>query len=236
MLRVSTNSMFRTGEQNIVARQRELLEALAPYAPLPLLVHGEKGFELIEDTYQPEQDKRWVLVAPPGNPEGGFLQNATLVGITSSPTLQFERDGVTLKMDNLTEFVGPSSRQVPRVEAKDTDVVFVGYGIDAPELGHDDYAGVDVRGIVRAALQNFQSGEIVSGEGHVVCGRCRNCMAGRRHLCDRSKGIGVHRDGAFAQYLVLPASNVWVHRISLDLDVAAPGNSEVMRAKLDDAA
>ncbi|WP_088318205.1 L-threonine 3-dehydrogenase [Kineosporia sp. R_H_3] len=65
-------------------------------------------------------------------------------------------------------------------------------------------------------------GDLVGGEGHIVCGTCRNCMAGRRHLCDRSKGIGVHRDGAFAEYLVLPASNVWVHRITgLDLDVAA---------------
>lgn len=65
-------------------------------------------------------------------------------------------------------------------------------------------------------------GDLVGGEGHIVCGNCRNCMAGRRHLCDRSKGLGVHRDGAFAEYLVLPASNVWVHRVAdLDLDVAA---------------
>jgi threonine 3-dehydrogenase len=68
-------------------------------------------------------------------------------------------------------------------------------------------------------------GDLVGGEGHIVCGTCRNCMAGRRHLCDRSKGIGVHRDGAFAQYLLLPATNIWVHRVapgrSLDLDVAA---------------
>lgn len=90
----------------------------------------------------------------PGNPEGGFLQNAALVGITSAPTLQFERDGVTLKLDNLTEFVGPSSRQVPRVEGKDTDVVFVGYGIVAPEFGWDDYKGVDVRGKTVVMLIN----------------------------------------------------------------------------------
>lgn len=67
-----------------------------------------------------------------------------------------------------------------------------------------------------------QVGDLVGAEGHIVCGTCRNCMAGRRHLCDRSKGLGVHRDGAFAQYVCLPASNVWVHRIAgLDLDVAA---------------
>ena len=65
-------------------------------------------------------------------------------------------------------------------------------------------------------------GDLVGAEGHIVCGTCRNCMAGRRHLCDRSKGLGVHRDGAFAQYVCLPTSNVWVHRIDgLDLDVAA---------------
>jgi threonine 3-dehydrogenase len=74
---------------------------------------------------------------------------------------------------------------------------------------------------VGMAVEGLAAGDLVGGEGHIVCGTCRNCMAGRRHLCDRSKGIGVHRDGAFAQYLVLPATNVWVHRIDLDLDVAA---------------
>jgi threonine 3-dehydrogenase len=67
----------------------------------------------------------------------------------------------------------------------------------------------------------FKPGEIVSGEGHVVCGRCRNCMAGRRHLCAYTSGIGVNRSGAFAQYVVLPMSNVWEHRPGIDLDVAA---------------
>ena len=68
---------------------------------------------------------------------------------------------------------------------------------------------------------DFHPGQIVSGEGHVVCGRCRNCMAGRRHLCRRSSGIGVNRPGAFAEYLTLPMSNVWEHRMGIDLDVAA---------------
>ena len=67
----------------------------------------------------------------------------------------------------------------------------------------------------------FQPGEIVSGEGHVVCGRCRNCMAGRRHLCAHTSGIGVNRSGAFAEYVVLPMTNVWEHRPGIDLDVAA---------------
>jgi threonine 3-dehydrogenase len=64
-------------------------------------------------------------------------------------------------------------------------------------------------------------GEIVSGEGHVVCGRCRNCLAGRRHLCAHTSGIGVNRPGAFAEYLALPMSNVWQHRPDIDLDVAS---------------
>ena len=68
---------------------------------------------------------------------------------------------------------------------------------------------------------DFNTGQIVSGEGHVVCGRCRNCMAGRRHLCAHTSGVGVNRPGAFAEYLALPMSNVWEHRPGIDLDVAA---------------
>jgi threonine 3-dehydrogenase len=64
-------------------------------------------------------------------------------------------------------------------------------------------------------------GELVSGEGHLVCGKCRNCLAGRRHLCRATVGLGVGRDGAFAEYVALPAANVWVHRVPVDLDVAA---------------
>jgi len=60
-------------------------------------------------------------------------------------------------------------------------------------------------------VRDFAVGDIVSGEGHVVCGRCRNCMAGRRHLCKSAMGVGVNRPGAFAQYLSLPVTNVWLH-------------------------
>ncbi|MBL8220162.1 MAG: L-threonine 3-dehydrogenase [Bryobacterales bacterium] len=67
----------------------------------------------------------------------------------------------------------------------------------------------------------FEPGEIVSGEGHVVCGRCRNCMAGRRHLCAHTKGLGVNRQGAFAEYVALPTSNIWRHHAGIDLDVAS---------------
>ena len=70
-------------------------------------------------------------------------------------------------------------------------------------------------------VQDFQVGEIVSGEGHVVCGHCRNCFAGRRHLCKDTKGIGVNRPGAFAEYLALPMTNVWAHDPTIDRDVAS---------------
>lgn len=68
-------------------------------------------------------------------------------------------------------------------------------------------------------VHDFQVGDIVSGEGHVVCGHCRNCMAGRRHLCADTKGVGVNRPGAFAEYLSLPQTNVWYHDESIDRDV-----------------
>jgi threonine 3-dehydrogenase len=70
-------------------------------------------------------------------------------------------------------------------------------------------------------VKDFRPGDIVSGEGHVVCGHCRNCLAGRRHLCKDTKGIGVNRPGAFAEYLALPMTNVWAHDPSIPRDVQA---------------
>ncbi len=70
-------------------------------------------------------------------------------------------------------------------------------------------------------VSDFAVGDLVSGEGHVVCGRCRNCMAGRRHLCAHSIGLGVHRQGAFAEYVALPMTNIWHHWPGVDEDVAA---------------
>jgi threonine 3-dehydrogenase len=70
-------------------------------------------------------------------------------------------------------------------------------------------------------VTDFFPGEIVSGEGHVVCGRCRNCLAGRRHLCAHTVGVGVNRPGAFAEYLALPMTNVWHHDSNIDQDVAS---------------
>lgn len=82
--------------------------------------------------------------------------------------------------------------------------------------------GHEFVGLIKQAgehVKDFKPGDIVSGEGHLVCGRCRNCLAGRRHLCPYTKGIGVNRDGAFAQYLVLPDTNVWYCDPSISLDV-----------------
>jgi len=70
-------------------------------------------------------------------------------------------------------------------------------------------------------VSDFFPGDIVSGEGHVVCGRCRNCLAGRRHLCAHTLGVGVNRAGAFAEYIALPMTNIWRHHEGVPLDVAA---------------
>ncbi len=85
-------------------------------------------------------------------------------------------------------------------------------------VGHE-FAGEIVE--VGKDVQDFSVGEIVSGEGHVVCGHCRNCMAGRRHLCNDTAGIGVTRPGSFAEYISLPQTNVWEHKPDIDEEVAA---------------
>jgi threonine 3-dehydrogenase len=85
-------------------------------------------------------------------------------------------------------------------------------------VGHE-FVGEIVE--VGSNVTDFHPGEVVSGEGHVVCGRCRNCLAGRRHLCKDTKGIGVNRPGAFAEYIALPMTNVWHHDPKIDRDVAS---------------
>src|SRR5499427_5080002 len=85
-------------------------------------------------------------------------------------------------------------------------------------IGHE-FVGEVVE--VGSNVKDFFPGEVVSAEGHVLCGRCRNCLPGRRHLCKDTQGIGVNRDGAFAEYISVPMTNVWHHRIGVDRDVAA---------------
>jgi len=85
-------------------------------------------------------------------------------------------------------------------------------------IGHE-FVGKIVE--VGSNVTDFFPGNIVSGEGHVICGRCRNCLAGRRHLCAHTLGVGVNRPGAFAEFIALPMINIWHHQQSIPLDVAA---------------
>src|SRR5437870_1599974 len=85
-------------------------------------------------------------------------------------------------------------------------------------IGHEFAGRIEATG---SNVADFFPGDIVSGEGHVVCGRCRNCFAGRRHLCAHTEGVGVNRPGAFAEYIALPMTNLWRHHEAIDLDVAA---------------
>ena len=101
-------------------------------------------------------------------------------------------------------------------------------------VGHE-FVGEIVE--IGSDVKDFSVGEIVSGEGHVVCGHCRNCMAGRRHLCNDTAGIGVTRPGAFAELISLPQTNVWVHEPDINREVASifdPFGNAVQRLDIAD--
>ena len=85
-------------------------------------------------------------------------------------------------------------------------------------VGHE-FVGEIVE--VGSNVVDFHAGDLVSGEGHVVCGRCRHCLAGRRHLCANTIGLGVGRDGAFAEFVALPMTNIWHHWSGIDEEIAA---------------
>jgi threonine 3-dehydrogenase len=91
--------------------------------------------------------------------------------------------------------------------------------VDAPLVAGHEFCGEVVA--MGPGVRDVRVGDQVSGEGHIVCGTCRNCRAGRRHLCIRTSGVGVNRDGAFAEFVVLPESNVWVHHHPVDPDLGA---------------
>jgi threonine 3-dehydrogenase len=91
--------------------------------------------------------------------------------------------------------------------------------IDAPLIPGHEFSGHVVE--VGPGVSTVAVGDLVSGEGHVVCGNCRNCRAGRRQLCIHTVSVGVNRDGAFAEYVVIPEGNVWRHPDDMDLDLAA---------------
>ncbi|WP_041287423.1 L-threonine 3-dehydrogenase [Desulfomonile tiedjei] len=86
------------------------------------------------------------------------------------------------------------------------------------QIGHEFVGTVEDFG---SNVHDFKRGDLVSGEGHVVCGHCRNCMAGRRHLCPHTSGVGVNRPGAFAEYIAIPQTNVWYCDPSIPKDVLA---------------
>ena len=83
-------------------------------------------------------------------------------------------------------------------------------------IGHEFAGRVSAIG---TNVHDFAIGDVVSGEGHLVCGRCRNCLAGRRHLCNNTSGVGVNRPGAFADYLCIPVTNIWHCDPSIALEV-----------------
>ncbi|MBL8028687.1 MAG: L-threonine 3-dehydrogenase [Fibrobacteres bacterium] len=85
-------------------------------------------------------------------------------------------------------------------------------------IGHEFVGVVAETG---SNVHDFKVGDVVSGEGHVVCGHCRNCLAGRRHLCMNTSGVGVNRTGAFAEYLSIPQTNVWYCDPKIPMDVLA---------------
>ena len=85
-------------------------------------------------------------------------------------------------------------------------------------IGHE-FVGIVAE--VGSNVQGFKPGDLVSGEGHLVCGLCRNCLAGRRHLCMNTSGVGVNRQGAYAEYLSIPVTNVWFCDPSISLDILA---------------
>ena len=91
--------------------------------------------------------------------------------------------------------------------------------INPPLIVGHEFVGEIVE--VGSNVADFRAGDLVSGEGHVVCGRCRHCLAGRRHLCANTIGLGVGRDGAFAEYVSIPMTNVWHHWPGVDEEVAA---------------
>ncbi|MCU0266062.1 MAG: L-threonine 3-dehydrogenase [Actinomycetia bacterium] len=85
-------------------------------------------------------------------------------------------------------------------------------------VGHEIAGTIEALG---AGVEQLDVGDLVSVEGHIVCGRCRNCLAGRRQLCPNTVSVGVNRDGGFAEFVAVPASNVWRHRPGMDVDVAS---------------
>ncbi len=91
--------------------------------------------------------------------------------------------------------------------------------IETPLVTGHEFVGIVEE--IGSGVTHFKIGDRVSGEGHITCGYCRNCRAGKRHLCHKTIGIGIHRDGAFAEYLVMPEFNVWPVHEEIPSEIAA---------------
>jgi threonine 3-dehydrogenase len=85
-------------------------------------------------------------------------------------------------------------------------------------IGHEFCGIIEETG---PGVTHYEPGQRVSGEGHITCGNCRNCRAGKRHLCQKTNGVGIHKDGAFAEYLIIPESNIWPIHNDIPSDIAA---------------
>ena len=85
-------------------------------------------------------------------------------------------------------------------------------------IGHEFCGIIEEIGL---GVTHYKPGQRVSGEGHITCGNCRNCRAGKRHLCKKTNGVGIHKDGAFAEYLIIPESNIWPIHNDIPSDIAA---------------
>jgi len=158
----------------------------------------------------------------PGRTTGGRQRNGTMKALVKSKS----EPGLWLQDVPKPEIgVNDVLIRVDRTGICGTDVHIYNWDawarktIPVPMVVGHEFVGEIVE--TGSNVKDFFPGEIVSGEGHVVCGRCRNCLAGRRHLCADTKGVGVNRPGAFAEYLSLPMSNVWHHNASVDRDIAS---------------
>jgi threonine 3-dehydrogenase len=135
-----------------------------------------------------------------------------------------KREGLWLEETPLPEFgINDVLIRVERTGICGTDVHIYNYDAWAQKtipvpmvVGHEFVGRVVAMG---SNVHDVAEGDVVSGEGHVVCGRCRNCLAGRRHLCAHTQGVGVNRAGAFADYVSLPVTNIWHHDRTIDPDV-----------------
>jgi threonine 3-dehydrogenase len=91
--------------------------------------------------------------------------------------------------------------------------------LDLPLITGHEFCGIVEE--IGLGITHYKPGDHVSGEAHITCGYCRNCRAGKRHLCHKTIGVGIQRDGAFAEYLVIPESNVWPIHKDIPSEIAA---------------